>query len=103
MQAVVMSARGRPEVLRPAVLSDPEPAAGEVRVRVRAVALNHLDVWVRKGAASPELPLPYVQTGALRPVVGRVLPLAEAARGHALLEDRAVFGKVVLSVGNDHK
>jgi len=96
MQAVVMSARGRPEVLRPAVLSDPEPAAGEVRVRVRAVALNHLDVWVRKGAASPELPLPHVQTRALHPVAGRVLLLVEAARDRALLENRAVFSKVVL-------
>jgi NADPH:quinone reductase-like Zn-dependent oxidoreductase len=29
-------------------------------VRVRAVALNHLDTWVRRGVASPKLPLPHV-------------------------------------------
>ncbi len=60
MRAIVMSARGGPEVLGPAELPDPEPGPGEVRVRVRAVALNHLDVWVRKGTASPDLPLPHV-------------------------------------------
>lgn len=29
-------------------------------MRVRAVALNHLDTWVRRGLASPRLPLPHV-------------------------------------------
>ena len=96
MQAVAMSARGRPEVLLPAALPDPEPAAGKVRVRAYAYALNHLEVWGRKGAASPELPLPHVQTRALHPVAGRVLLLVEAARDRALLENRAVFSKVVL-------
>jgi len=37
---------------------DPEPADGEVLLRVRAVALNRLDVWVRRGVlpVKPELP-----------------------------------------------
>jgi NADPH:quinone reductase-like Zn-dependent oxidoreductase len=34
--------------------------------------------------------------GTLRPIVDRMLPLTECAAGHRLLEDRAVFGKVVL-------
>jgi NADPH:quinone reductase-like Zn-dependent oxidoreductase len=34
--------------------------------------------------------------GKLRAVIDRVLPLAEARRGHELLSDRAQFGKVVL-------
>jgi NADPH:quinone reductase-like Zn-dependent oxidoreductase len=37
--------------------------------------------------------------GKLRPIVDRVLPLAEIADAHRLLESRAVFGKVVLAVG----
>jgi len=40
----------------------------------------------------------HVEKGRLRPVVGHVLPLAAVADGHRLLEDRAVFGKVVLTV-----
>jgi NADPH2:quinone reductase len=38
----------------------------------------------------------WVESGALKPHVGLVLPLAEAARAHTLLEGRATMGKVVL-------
>ena len=34
--------------------------------------------------------------GQLKPVVDRVLPLSDAAKGHQLIEERAIFGKVVL-------
>ena len=60
MRAMLMTARGGPEVLQLADLPTPQPGPGEVQVRVRAVALNHLDLWVRKGAASPKLPLPHL-------------------------------------------
>jgi NADPH:quinone reductase-like Zn-dependent oxidoreductase len=40
--------------------------------------------------------LGHVAAGRLEPVVHQVLPLAEAATAHRLLEDRAAFGKVVL-------
>jgi NADPH:quinone reductase-like Zn-dependent oxidoreductase len=39
-----------------------------------------------------------VAAGRLRPVVDRVLPLADVAVGHRVLESRAAFGKVVLAV-----
>ena len=35
-------------------------------------------------------------SGKLRPVIDRVLPLSEAAKGHELIERRNVFGKIVL-------
>ena len=57
---MLMTARGGPEVLQPGELPDLRPGPGQVLVRVRACALNHLDVWVRQGAASRELPLPHV-------------------------------------------
>jgi NADPH:quinone reductase-like Zn-dependent oxidoreductase len=34
--------------------------------------------------------------GQLKPVIDRVLPLSEARKGHELIEQRAVFGKIVL-------
>ena len=40
--------------------------------------------------------LRFVEAGKLRPVVDRTLPLAEAVAGHALLANRAQFGKIVL-------
>jgi NADPH:quinone reductase-like Zn-dependent oxidoreductase len=40
----------------------------------------------------------HVASGRLKPVVGKVLPLWEAAEAHRALEARDVFGKVVLTV-----
>ena len=38
----------------------PQPSAGEVRVRLKAAALNHLDLWVRKGVPGHQFPLPLI-------------------------------------------
>jgi len=35
--------------------------------------------------------------GQLKPVIDRVLPLSEASQGHELIENREVFGKIVLT------
>jgi NADPH:quinone reductase-like Zn-dependent oxidoreductase len=48
MRAVVMSGHGGPEVLDLVERPDPRPGPGEVVVRVEAVAVNRLDVWVRE-------------------------------------------------------
>jgi NADPH:quinone reductase-like Zn-dependent oxidoreductase len=49
MRAVVAERAGGPEVLRLVDWPKPEPGPGEVRVRIQAVALNHLDLWLRSG------------------------------------------------------
>jgi D-arabinose 1-dehydrogenase-like Zn-dependent alcohol dehydrogenase len=36
-------------------------------------------------------------TGAVKPSIGRILPFPQAAEGHALMEGRAVTGRVVLA------
>lgn len=41
--------------------------------------------------------LPLLADGRIAPVIHEVLPAAEAARAHALVESNATFGKVVLS------
>ena len=38
----------------------PQPKAHEVRIRVRAAALNRLDIWVRDGWPGIKLPLPHI-------------------------------------------
>jgi NADPH:quinone reductase-like Zn-dependent oxidoreductase len=59
MTAMVLREHGGPEVLRLEQVPMPEPRPGEVRVRVKAVALNHLDIWVRKGGPAFKLDYPH--------------------------------------------
>ena len=58
VKAIVIHEDGGPEVLRYEDVPDPEPAAGEVLVRMRFASLNHLDVWTRKGM--PSVPKPRI-------------------------------------------
>jgi NADPH:quinone reductase-like Zn-dependent oxidoreductase len=60
MQAVRFHAHGGLEVLRYEEVPDPDLAPGEVLVRVRACALNHLDIWERVGLPRVTIPLPHV-------------------------------------------
>ena len=56
MKAVRIHEFGGPEVLRYEDVPDPKPRKDQVLVRVRACALNHLDIWVRKGLPGVSLP-----------------------------------------------
>ena len=60
MRAVHLHEHGGPEALRIVDVPVPEPGPGEVLVRVAAVSLNHLDVWVRRGMPGVEMALPHV-------------------------------------------
>jgi D-arabinose 1-dehydrogenase-like Zn-dependent alcohol dehydrogenase len=44
-----------------------------------------------------QVALHLLATGAVKPSIGRVLPFPQAAEGHALMEGRAVTGRVVLA------
>ena len=57
MRAVRIHRHGSAEVLQIDQLDIPQPAAGEALVQVRAAALNHLDLWLRKGLRGIPLPL----------------------------------------------
>jgi NADPH:quinone reductase-like Zn-dependent oxidoreductase len=60
MRAVCFHQHGGPEVLRYEEAPDPELEPGEVLVRVRACALNHLDLWERRGLPRVAIPLPHI-------------------------------------------
>src|SRR5690348_14368942 len=60
MRALVLRGHGGLDQVSLATLPEPEPGPGEVRVRVRAAALNHLDVWVRRGWPQLKLSFPHV-------------------------------------------
>jgi len=60
MKAVRFHRHGDPEVLRHEDAPDPIPERGHAIVRVRACALNHLDIWERRGLPRVTFPLPHV-------------------------------------------
>jgi NADPH:quinone reductase-like Zn-dependent oxidoreductase len=56
---MVLREHGGPDVIQLEQVADPVPGPGEVRVRIRAVALNHLDLWVRRGGPAFKLEYPH--------------------------------------------
>jgi NADPH:quinone reductase-like Zn-dependent oxidoreductase len=60
MKAIVFDAHGGPEMLKYAEAPDPVIRSNEVLVRVKACALNHLDLWVRRGIPGVPFPLPHI-------------------------------------------
>ncbi len=72
MSSIVVSEFGGPEVLQLAETGDkPEPAAGQVRIRVEAAAVHPVDVWIRSGGL-PDLETPLVLGWDLAGVVDAV-------------------------------
>jgi NADPH:quinone reductase-like Zn-dependent oxidoreductase len=60
MRAVVISRHGGPEVLEEATVPEPVAAPGGVVVAVRACALNHLDLWTRRGLPGRTVAFPHI-------------------------------------------
>jgi NADPH:quinone reductase-like Zn-dependent oxidoreductase len=60
VKAIVFEKHGAPDVLRYTDVPIPTIGANEVLVRVKACALNHLDLWVRRGLPGVPIPLPHI-------------------------------------------
>jgi len=56
MKAIRIHEFGGPEVLRYEDVPGPQPRKDEILVRIKACALNHLDLWVRQGLPGIKLP-----------------------------------------------
>ncbi|MGA7919630.1 MAG: zinc-binding dehydrogenase [Candidatus Acidiferrales bacterium] len=72
MKAIVYAEHGGPEVLRFSDVPEPQISAYEVLVRVRACALNHLDLWLRRGMPGVHVPLPHIPGSDIAGDVARV-------------------------------
>jgi NADPH:quinone reductase-like Zn-dependent oxidoreductase len=60
VKAILFHQHGGPEVLQYADFPAPEPGPGQVLVRLRAAALNRLDLWVRQGWPGIRLEYPHI-------------------------------------------
>lgn len=78
MKAVVLAETGGPEKLKVADVKTPEPASGEVRVKLHAAALNRRDYWMTVGLY-PNVTLPVVPGSDGAGVVDAVGPGADKA------------------------
>jgi NADPH:quinone reductase-like Zn-dependent oxidoreductase len=90
MKAVVFSEHGGPEVLRYTEVPEPKINPTEVLVRVRACALNHLDLWVRQGLPGITIPMPHILGSDISGEVAKVGELVTRVK---------VGQKVLLSPG----
>lgn len=60
MKAILLHRHGGPEALEYADYPTPEPGAGQALVKLKAAALNRLDLWVREGWPGIRLEYPHI-------------------------------------------
>ncbi len=60
MKAVVFHENGGVDTLKYADMEKPKISPYEVLVKVKACALNHLDIWTRQGIPGIEIPMPHI-------------------------------------------
>ncbi|MEO8034955.1 MAG: zinc-binding dehydrogenase [Acidobacteriota bacterium] len=72
MQAIVVREHGGVDQLERLDVPDPVAGAGEAIIAPRAVALNHLDIWVRRGVPGHKFPLPMIPGSEVSGVIESV-------------------------------
>ena len=72
MKAIVIHEHGGVEVLKYTDFPDPEAGPGEVLIEVKACALNHLDLWVRRGLPGIDFKFPHILGNDVSGVVKHV-------------------------------
>ncbi|MBL7063438.1 MAG: zinc-binding dehydrogenase [Anaerolineae bacterium] len=78
MKALCFYEHGELDVLQYTDVPNPRPGPGQALVRVRACALNHLDIWIRRGWPGLKLEMPH-WTGA--DVAGEIVALGAGVIG----------------------
>lgn len=76
MKAAIYHEYGGPEVVRIERVQPPEPGPGEALIEVRAAAMNHLDLWVRRGLPI-ETTMPHIGGSDIAGVVTDLGPNVE--------------------------
>ena len=77
MKAVLFHEFGGPEKLRFEEVPEPKILDSEVLIRVRACALNHLDIWARQGTRGERIPMPHISGSDISGEVAKVGSLVD--------------------------
>jgi alcohol dehydrogenase len=91
MRAIVIYEHGGREKLHLVEVPTPRPGPGEVLVKVYACALNHLDIFVRRGMPGKPTPLPFISGGDIAGTVAEIgSGVVDGAPGQRVLVDPAI-------------
>jgi NADPH:quinone reductase-like Zn-dependent oxidoreductase len=85
VKAALFHEFGGPEVVAIEDVALPEPGPGEVRLQVAAAAMNHLDLWVRRGLPI-RTTMPHIGGSDVAGIVDEVGPGVEGVR----IEERVI-------------
>jgi alcohol dehydrogenase len=91
MKAAIIKEWGGPEAMEYGEIDAPEPRDGQILVKVEACALNHLDIFVRRGLPGVKLDLPHISGGD---IVG-VVEGASSEAGEALIGQRVLLQPII--------
>src|SRR5690348_10786461 len=91
MKAAIIKEWGGPEAMEYGEIDAPEPIDGQILVKVEACALNHLDIFVRRGLPGVKLDLPHISGGDIVGVVER----ASSEAGEALIGQRVLLQPII--------
>ncbi len=80
MKAVRFHENGGTEKLRYEETPNPPYGETDVLVRVRACALNHLDIWARTGTRKERVPMPHISGSD---VAGEIAEVGKLVRNHS--------------------
>ncbi|MCE3223238.1 MAG: putative NAD-dependent alcohol dehydrogenase [Nitrospira sp.] len=86
MNAVVFHEHGGPGKLQYQEMPAPTLSQNEVLIRVKACALNHLDIWIRQGSPAYPMPLPHISGSDIAGVVEQI-----GSQVEGLVEGERVF------------
>jgi NADPH:quinone reductase-like Zn-dependent oxidoreductase len=106
MKAIVFNEHGGPDVLKYVDAPTPVIAANEVLVRVKACALNHLDLWVRRGLPGIKFQFPHIPGSDIAGEVAEVGNLVSDVKvgERVLLAPGLSCGRcVACAAGNDNR
>ena len=90
MKAVLFREFGGPEKLSYEEIGEPKIDETEVLIRVRACALNHLDIWARQGTRGERIPMPHISGCDIS---------GEVARSGSLVKNHKPGDKVLIAPG----
>jgi NADPH:quinone reductase-like Zn-dependent oxidoreductase len=99
MRAIRFHHHGGPDVLQHEDVPDPVLSPGEVLVRVRACALNHLDLWERRGLPRVAIPLPHISGSDVAGEVVASQSAAVPAGGRVMLQPGISCGLCAACLG----